>query len=234
MAEPGNVDHRETEKFGQPWEVWWDPRGPMHSLHDINPLRLAFITQAVAVADRRMVDVGCGGGILTESLAQLGAHVTGIDLSEPLSELARSHAAERGLQVDYRLESVEQLAENQPESYDIVTCLEVLEHIPNPEAVVAACSRLLKPGGHAFFATINRTLKSLLMVIVGAEYILGLLPRGSHTYGKLIRPVELKAWARKDDLVFVGSASVTYNPLTAKFGVIPREDMSYMTHFTRR
>ncbi len=234
MAEPNNVDRGETEKFGELRDIWWDPEGPMRSLHDINPLRLRFITQAVAVADRRVVDIGCGGGLLTESLAQLGSRVTGIDLSEPLIELARSHAAERGLPVDYRLESADQLAHEQPESFDIVTCMEVLEHIPEPEVAVAACSRLLKPGGHAFFSTINRTLKSLLMVIVGAEYFLGLLPRGSHTYGKLIRPVELKSWARKDDLVFVSSASVIYNPLTAKFSVVPREDMSYMMHFTKR
>ncbi len=233
MAEPNNVDPRETEKFGRISALWWDPKGPMHSLHDINPLRTRFIAEGAPVADRQVLDIGCGGGLLCESLAKLGAHVTGIDLSDELIQVAKAHAKQQGLGIDYQHVSAERLAEERPSSFDVVTCMEVLEHIPNPGAVVAACARLLKPGGHVFFSTINRSLKSFVMVIVGGEYIIRLLPIGSHTYWRLIRPNELRTWASASGLIFVNSATMNYNPFTGKFSVAPGEDMSYMMHFQR-
>ncbi len=233
MAEPDNVDPRETEKFGRLSQQWWDPKGPMHSLHDINPLRMRFIADGARVAGEQVLDIGCGGGLLCESLAKLGARVSGIDLSEELVEVAQAHASQQGLGIDYRHVSAEQLAAERPASFDVVTCMEVLEHVPNPESVVAACAQLLKPGGHVFFSTIDRSLKAFVMVIVGAEYIIRLLPMGSHTYRKLIRPNELRTWARRNGLTFLNSATMNYNPFTAKFSVEPGEDMSYMTHFQR-
>ncbi len=228
-----NVDPRETEKFGRLSAIWWDPKGPMHSLHDINPLRTKFIAEGTALAGRKVLDIGCGGGILSESLSKLGARVTGIDLSEDLIELARLHARQQDLDVEYRPISAERLAEESPEAFDVITCMEVLEHIPHPQAVVEACTRLLKRGGNIFFSTINRNLKSLLFAIVGAEYIIRLLPRGSHTYFRLIRPDELRSWAQSNRLSFVQSATVAYNPFTGKFSVVAGEDVSYMMHFKR-
>ncbi len=233
MPEPMNLDPKETAKFGRLGAYWWDPRGPMHSLHSINPLRTKYIAENADVSGRSVLDIGCGGGLLTESLARLGAQVTGIDLSPDLLELARRHAAGQGLQITYREMSAEQLASQQPASFDVVTCMEVLEHIPDPQQVVRACSQLLKPGGHAFYATLDRTLKTFAFAIVGGEYILGLLPVGSHHYRNLIRPEELKAWARAAALKFAGSAGVVYNPLTGKFHVAQHHDMSYMMHFIR-
>jgi len=234
MPLPSNVDPRETEKFSGLAAAWWDPKGPMHALHAINPLRTSFITGDFDVRGLKALDVGCGGGLLTESLSRLGAQVTGIDLSQEILELAKMHAAQQSLDVDYRYMNAEQLSEERPNTFDVVTCMEVLEHIPQPEQVVSACSRLLKPGGHAFFATLNRSLKSFAFAIVGAEYVLHLLPIGSHTYGNLIRPDELRSWARKNNLEFVSSASVVYNLITRKFSIAPHHDVSYMMHFTRR
>ncbi len=229
----GNVDPRETDKFARLAAQWWDPRGPMHSLHAINPLRTAFIAGAVDLAGKHVLDVGCGGGLLAESLAKEGAHVTGIDLAGDLIELARRHAQEQDISVDYRLTSVEQLAERQPGSFDVVTCMEVLEHIPAPNRAVAACARLVRSGGHAFFATLDRSLWSLLFAIIIGERIIGLLPIGSHTYGMLIRPAELRLWAEHAGLQFVRRGGVIYNPLTGKFHVAPRYDMSYMAHYVK-
>ncbi len=234
MSQHANMDPRETEKFGKLIACWWDPRGPMHSLHAINPLRMNFITEAIEPSGRQALDVGCGGGILSESLARSGAQVTGIDLSEALVELAGRHADEQGLHMYYRHASAEQLAEKEPASFDITTCMEVLEHIPEPEQVVAACSRILRPGGHAFFSTINRNLKSFLFAILGAEYILHLLPMGSHKYSRLIQPDELRAWAEKSGLSFVNSSSLAYDPFNGKFSMVPHEeDINYMMHFIR-
>ncbi len=228
-----NVDPRETEKFGGLSALWWDPKGSLHSLHDINPLRTKFIAEGAALAGRKVLDVGCGGGILSEALARSGAHVTGIDLAEPLIEVARAHAQQQGINVDYRQISAERLAEESPGSFDVITCMEVLEHIPEPQAVVAACTRLLKPAGDIFFSTINRNLKSFIFAIVGAEYVLRLLPIGSHTYDRLIRPDELRSWARSNGLSFVNSATIAYNPFTRKFSVVAGEDVNYMMHFKR-
>ena len=233
MERPENVDRRETEKFGKLSAEWWDPKGAMHSLHDLNPLRTKLIAEQAPLANRRVLDVGCGGGLLSEALAKQGAHVMGIDLSAPLIAVARAHAHAQGLDVDYRQVSVEQLAEQQPGSFDVVACMEVLEHIPDPAAVIAACARLLKPGGDAFFSTVSRNLKALLFVIIGGEYIIRLLPIGSHHYAMLIRPDELRAWSAKNGLSFVSSATMAYNPFTRKFSVVPGEDLSYTMHFKR-
>ena len=233
MPQPSNVDPREIDKFNQLGSLWWDPRGPMHSLHTVNPLRAAFIASIGDLQDGELLDVGCGAGILTEALAKLGARVTAIDLSEDVLELARRHASAQGLKIDYRFISAEQLAEQQPATFDIVTCMEVLEHIPEPRRVVAACSQLLKPGGHAFFSTIDRSLKSFVFAIFGAEYILRLLPRGSHRYGALIRPAELRSWAASSGLSFAASASLLYNPFTSKFKLADVEDVNYLMRFTK-
>ncbi len=233
MTDENNVDPRETEKFGRLSALWWDPKGPMHSLHDLNPLRTQYIAERANIAGQRVLDVGCGGGLLSEALAKLGARVTALDLSEELIAVARAHAEKQGLAIDYRHVSVEQLAAEMPNSFDVVTCMEVIEHIPNPRAVVEACARLVRPGGHVFFSTVNRNLKSFLFAIVGAEYVIRLLPIGSHTYWRLIRPSELKDWATQNGLMFVDSATMDYNPFTRKFSVVKGEDISYMTHFKR-
>ena len=229
-----NVDTRETKKFSALAASWWDPNGPMHTLHTVNPLRTGFITQSCDVFERRVLDIGCGGGVLAESLAQLGAKVTGIDLSQDLLGIAEVHAREQSLAIDYRYISAEQLVEQQPEMFDIVTCMEVLEHVPRPEELVVACSRLLKPGGHAFFATIDRNLKALLFVIFGAEYILHLLPIGTHHYRGLIQPNELRSWGQKCNLEFAGSVSVVYNLLTKRFSLAEHRDPTYLMHFTKK
>ena len=233
MKAQANVDPRETSKFGRLATEWWDPRGPMRSLHAINPLRMGYITSAVDLRDRRVLDVGCGGGLLAESLAKAGAQVTGVDLAGDLIELARHHAEEQGVQVEYRLASVDQVAQQQPLGFDVVTCMEVLEHIPEPVRAVAACAGALRQGGHAFFATLDRSFWSLLFAIIKGERI-GLLPPGSHTYGNLIRPAELRSWSEKSGLEFVSTAGVVYNPLTGRFHVVQHHDMSYMMHFIKR
>ncbi len=228
-----NVDPRETEKFNALAASWWDPKGPMHTLHTVNPLRTGFIAQSCELQGKTVIDIGCGGGVLAESLTRLGARVTGIDLSKDLLGIAATHAREQGLEIDYRYVSAEQLAEDRPGTFDIVTCMEVLEHVPRPDELVEACARLLKPGGHAFFATIDRTPKALLFVIFGAEYILRLLPVGTHHYSGLIRPAELKAWGQKCGMEYSGSVSMVYNLLTRKFSLAEHHDPTYLIHFTK-
>ena len=191
-----NVDPLEIEKFSELAHRWWDPRSEFRPLHDINPLRLDYIDRLASLRGKTVLDVGCGGGILAESMAARGAAVTGIDLAEKPLKVAQLHLLESGLQVDYRLVAAETLAQEGPETFDIVTCMEMLEHVPDPSATVTACAELLKPGGHAFFATINRNLKSYLFAIVGAEYVLRLLPRGTHDYARFIKPSELAALNR--------------------------------------
>jgi 2-polyprenyl-6-hydroxyphenyl methylase / 3-demethylubiquinone-9 3-methyltransferase len=231
MTQFTNTDYEEIRKFDNVAKTWWDPSGEMGTLHTINPLRTKFILENLNVSDPAILDVGCGGGILAESLARSGARVTGIDLSEPSLEAARIHAKEQGLNIDYLCQSAEEVAKKHAGGFDVVTCMEMLEHVPAPNKIIAACSRLLKPGGHIFFSTINRNLKSFLYAIVGGEYLLRLLPKGSHTYRRLIRPNELKLLAEENKLEFVRLASLIYNPFNGKFRVVEKEDVNYMVHF---
>ncbi len=212
-----NTEPDEIAHFDHLAKLWWDPHGKMGQLHRINPLRSRFILERTPGPAPRVLDVGCGGGILTESLSRAGALVTGIDMAVLPLDIARRHAATAGLTIDYRLTGAEQLASQLPGHFDAVTCLEMLEHVPHPERIVAACATLLKPGGRAFFSTINRTPKAFLFAILIGEYVLGLLPRGTHHYRKLIRPAELRAWASSAGLTFTDVASLKYNPLSRRF-----------------
>lgn len=229
-----NADNKEIEKFDNVSDIWWDLKGEMGTLHVINPLRTHFIMENLP-PNPKVLDVGCGGGILSEALAKAGARVTGLDLSEASIHAAKRHAQSQGVSIDYRYERVEDLAEKEAGTFDAVACMEMLEHVPEPGKVVAACAKALKPGGLAFFSTINRTPKAFLFAIVGGEYILRLLPRGTHTYSKLIRPAELKQWNRDANLDFVRLASLMYNPFTRKFKVAhDKEDVNYMAHFKKQ
>lgn len=230
-ATPDNVDPAEIARFEQLAARWWDRDSEFRPLHEINPLRANWIDERAPVAGRRVLDVGCGGGILAEALARRGAQVTGIDLGEAPLAVARLHGLESGVAVDYRRLSVERLAAEMPASFDVVTCLEMLEHVPDPAAVVAACARLVKPGGQLFFSTINRNPKSFALAIVGAEYLLGLLPRGTHTYARFIRPAELAAWCRAAGLEVRELTGLTYNPITRRYRLAPGDvDVNYLLH----
>jgi 2-polyprenyl-6-hydroxyphenyl methylase/3-demethylubiquinone-9 3-methyltransferase len=227
-----NVDAAEIARFNRIAELWWDPNGKMGQLHAINDLRLNFITGRFKDENPRVVDIGCGGGILAEALGRTGARVTGIDLSELSIDVARQHADGSGLDVDYRVMSIEALVAEQPGHYDVVTCMEMLEHVPRPVQIVAHCARLLKPGGVAIFSTINRTFKAWAFAIIAGEYVLGLLPRGTHSYKKLIRPAEIRQWACSAGLEFRAVCSLMYNPLTRRFRTASgREDINYMAWF---
>jgi 2-polyprenyl-6-hydroxyphenyl methylase/3-demethylubiquinone-9 3-methyltransferase len=235
MNSSSNVDQQEVEKFDRVSRLWWNPAGKMGMLHVINPLRADFIFSHLDVQNPKMVDIGCGGGILTEAFAKAGASATGVDQSQLTLEVARQHAAANGLTIDYRYQTAEQLAEEAPGGFDAVACMEMLEHVPDPAAVIAACAQLLKPGGKIFFSTINRNLKAFLFAIVGGEYILRILPRGTHSYAKLIRPDELRQWAAEAGLEFIAIASLMYNPFTRKFRVAHgREDVNYMASFQKK
>lgn len=230
-----NVDNKEIEKFDKVSQTWWDPKGEMGTLHTINPLRTKFILENLTVRHPKILDVGCGGGILSEALAKAGAKVTGLDLSASSIQVAKQHAQDQQLDIDYHYERVEEFASKNAGSFYAVTCMEMLEHVPEPDKVVAACAQVLRPGGHAFFSTINRTPKAFLFAIVGGEYILRLLPKGTHTYSKLIRPQELKNWGQKSGLEFSRVASLIYNPFTRRFKVaMGKEDVNYMVHFIKR
>ena len=228
MSAEVNADPLELEKFSQLAHRWWDPNSEFKPLHDINPLRLRWIDSIVDLSGKRVLDVGCGGGILSEAMAGLGADVTGIDLSDQALQVAQLHLLESKANVAYRKAAVEALAREQPASFDVVTCMEVLEHIPQPAEHVAACVQLLKPDGHAIFATINRNPKSFLFAIVGAEYVLNLLPRGTHQYAKFIRPSELSAWCRAAGLTVERISGMTYNPLTRIYALGSDTDVNYM------
>jgi 2-polyprenyl-6-hydroxyphenyl methylase/3-demethylubiquinone-9 3-methyltransferase len=235
MTEFSNFDEKEIGKFDSVAEIWWDPDGEMGTLHTINPLRTKFITEKLTEESPKILDVGCGGGILSEALAKSGAQVTGIDLSEPSIEAAKQHAQSQGLSIDYRVVSTEEIGQERAGSFDAVTCMEMLEHVPEPEKVIAACAQALKPGGHAFFSSINRTPKAFLFAIIGGEYILRLLPKGTHSYSKLIRPQELKDWSRNSGMEFARLASLMYNPFTGRFKVAHgKEDVNYMAHFIKK
>jgi 2-polyprenyl-6-hydroxyphenyl methylase/3-demethylubiquinone-9 3-methyltransferase len=212
-----NVDHAEISKFEDLAARWWDPNSELKTLHDINPLRLDYIDRAAGIAGKTVLDVGCGGGILSEGMALRGAQVLGIDLGETHLKVAELHTLESGVEVEYRRIAVETLAEERPAGFDLVTCMEMLEHVPDPASVVRACARLVRPGGQVFFSTLNRNLKSYALAVVAAEYILGMLPRGTHDYARFIRPSELDAWARAAGLTTTDITGMTYNPLTGVY-----------------
>ncbi len=223
-----NVDPAEIRKFEALAARWWDPESEFKPLHDINPLRLDYIDRHAGLAGKRVIDVGCGGGLLAEGMAARGARVTGIDMGEAPLSVARLHLLESGLEVDYRQATAEAMAQEAPAAYDIVTCLEMLEHVPDPASVIRACATLAKPGGQVFFSTINRNPKSYLFAIVGAEYLLQLLPRGTHDYRKFIRPAELARWAREAGLEVTDITGMSYNPFTRVYSLGPDTDVNYL------
>jgi len=224
-----NADQAELDKFGALAARWWDPESEFKPLHAINPLRLGWILQHAGPLDgKHIVDVGCGGGILAESLAQAGAHVTGIDLAEKSLTVAKLHGLESGVAVDYQAVSAEDLASEKPGQFDIVTCMEMLEHVPDPASIVAACAALVKPGGWVFFSTLNRNPKSFLFAIVGAEYLLKLLPRGTHTYENFIKPSELMAAARQNRLDIAAMTGMEYNPVTRHYKLSGDTSVNYL------
>jgi 2-polyprenyl-6-hydroxyphenyl methylase/3-demethylubiquinone-9 3-methyltransferase len=225
-----NADPVELQKFAALAHRWWDKNSEFKALHEINPLRLNYIDKLVGLQGKRVVDVGCGGGILSESMSQKGAEVTGIDLGEKALKVAQLHQLESGVQVHYRLVSAEDLAVEMPESFDVVTCMEMLEHVPNPAAVVQACAKLVKPGGAVFFSTINRNPKAYLFAVIGAEYVLNLLPRGTHEYEKFIKPSELSSWGREASLSVVGIKGMSYNPLTKHYWLGEDVSVNYILH----
>jgi 2-polyprenyl-6-hydroxyphenyl methylase/3-demethylubiquinone-9 3-methyltransferase len=225
-----NVDAAELNKFSELAHKWWDKSSEFKPLHDINPLRLNYIDKAVSLSGKTVLDVGCGGGILSESMAQKGATVTGIDLGEKALKVAQLHSFESGITVDYQLIAVESLAEKQPASFDVVTCLEMLEHVPDPASVVTACAKLVKPGGHVFFSTINRNPKSYLFAVIGAEYVLNMLPRGTHDYTKFIKPSELASWIRSANLDLQHQIGMNYNPITQHYWLDDNVSVNYMMY----
>ncbi len=212
-----NADPIELEKFSQLAHKWWDPNSEFKPLHDINPLRLGYINRLAGLAGKQVLDVGCGGGILSESMAGMGAQVTGIDLADKSLQVAKLHLLESGRQVEYRKIAVETLAGEQPGQFDVVTCLEMLEHVPDPQSIIQACAQLAKPGGWLFFSTLNRNPKSYLFAILGAEYLLNLLPRGTHDYAKFIRPAELAQFCRNAGLDLTDVTGMSYNPLSKTY-----------------
>ncbi len=225
-----NADPQELDKFSQLAHRWWDPQSEFRPLHEINPLRLAWIDGHVALAGKAVLDIGCGGGILSESMADLSATVTGIDLSEKALGVARLHLLESGKKVDYRMISAEDLAAREAGTFDVVTCMEMLEHVPDPASIIAACSALVKPGGHVFFSTINRNPKAYLFAVLGAEYILQMLPKGTHDYAKFLKPSELSRWARSVDLEPEELVGMTYNPFSKKYNLGANTDVNYLMH----
>jgi 2-polyprenyl-6-hydroxyphenyl methylase/3-demethylubiquinone-9 3-methyltransferase len=222
-----NADPAELAKFGELAHRWWDPQGEFRPLHELNPLRLAWIASLAGLAGKRVLDVGCGGGILAEAMARLGATVTGIDLSEKALKVAQLHLLESGLAVDYQLASAEDFSFQNENKFEIITCMELLEHVPDPASTVAACAKLAKPGGRIFFSTINRNPKSYLFAVLGAEYILKLLPRGTHDYARFIKPSELSRWCRAAGLQTLELKGMTYNPLTGAYRLGEDCDVNY-------
>ena len=225
-----NVDAVEINKFSELAHKWWDKNSEFKPLHEINPLRLNYINDTVSLAGKRVLDVGCGGGILSESMAEKGAQVTGIDLGEKALKVAQLHSLESGVAVDYRLIAAEVLAEQEAGTYDVVTCLEMLEHVPDPASVVSACAKLVKPGGHVFFSTINRNPKAYAFAVLGAEYILQMLPKGTHDYAKFIKPSELASFARQADLTLQDQAGMSYNPITKHYSLNKDVSVNYLVH----
>ena len=233
MTVKDNVHLHEINKFGSMAERWWDTQGEFKTLHDINPLRLQFIQGFVEITGKRFVDVGCGGGILTEGLAKLGADALGIDLSEDLIDIADLHGLESGVTANYKKISAEALAQQQPESFDHVTCMEMLEHVPDPGSIISACATMVKPGGMVFFSTLNRKPKAYLLAIVAAEYVLKMLPKGTHDYKTFIKPSELSKAARVAGLELQGMVGIEYSPFNKKFSLGKDIDVNYIAAFKR-
>jgi len=232
MNQP-NVDSGEIAKFNALAERWWDPNSEFRPLHDINPLRLNYIDERLSLPGKKVIDIGCGGGLLSEGMARRGATVTGIDLGEAPLAVARLHAEQSGVEVEYLQVLAEDIAEQRAGEYDAVTCLEMLEHVPDPSSVIRACAKLVKPGGQVFFSTINRNPKAFLFAIVGAEYVLRLLPRGTHEYAKLIRPSELAGWSRDAALDVRDTTGMTYNPVTQVYKLNRDVSVNYLMHAVR-
>ena len=228
-----NVDPGEIEKFEKLAGRWWDPNSEFKPLHDINPLRLDYIDRIAPLAGKRVIDVGCGGGLLTEGMAARGADVTGIDMGKTPLSVARLHQHESGLEIDYRQVTAEQVASEQPGSFDIVTCLEMLEHVPNPATTISACAALVKDDGRIFFSTINRNPKAYLFAVIGAEYLLHMLPRGTHDYTKFIRPSEMEGWAREAGLQLTDLSGMSYNPLTREYTLGKDVSVNYLACFQK-
>lgn len=229
-----NADPSELQKFSDLAHRWWDPTSEFRPLHEINPLRLEWINSRAPLNGKKVLDIGCGGGILAESMAQKGAQVTGIDLSEKALKVADLHSLESGVQVRYELIAAEAMAEREAGQYDVVTCMEMLEHVPSPEAIVAACAKLVKPGGQVFFSTLNRNPKSYLFAVVGAEYLLRLLPRGTHDYAKFITPAELSQYARNSGLQVETLKGMSYNPLTQIYSLNQDTSVNYLVACSRQ
>lgn len=228
-----NIDQTEIEKFAKLASHWWNPEGELKSLHDINPLRLGYITKQVSLTGKKVLDLGCGGGILSESMDRSGAIVTGIDLGEEALQAARFHQEKSNTHVDYLLISAEEFAATHAGQFDVVTCLELLEHVPDPASIIHAAAKLVKPGGHVFFSTLNRNMKSYLFAIVGAEYVLKMLPKNTHDYAKFIRPSELGEWARQAKLAVKDIVGMTYNPFTKEYKLGDDVSVNYMMCLTK-
>lgn len=233
MNTTANADQQELDKFGEVAHRWWDPNSEFRPLHDINPARVAWIDAHAELKDKRVIDIGCGGGLLSEGMAALGAQVTGIDLSEKALSVARLHLYESGHVIDYRLISAEAMAAEAPGSFDHVTCLEMLEHVPDPASTVAACARLVKPGGQVFLSTLNRNAKAYLIAVLGAEYLLQLLPRGTHDYSRFLKPAELAQLCRKAGLEVLEITGLRYNPFTREGVVGADTDINYLLRAQR-
>ncbi|MEO1962886.1 MAG: bifunctional 2-polyprenyl-6-hydroxyphenol methylase/3-demethylubiquinol 3-O-methyltransferase UbiG [Cycloclasticus sp.] len=228
-----NVDINEVEKFSAMASHWWDPEGDFKTLHQINPLRLNLVDKMVSLSGKDVLDVGCGGGILSEAMAVKGANVTGVDLGKELLDVADLHSLDSGVSVNYQLISVEELAEQKPNAFDCVTCMEMLEHVPDPVSIIEACAALVKPNGYVFLSTLNRNPKSYLLSIVGAEYILGMLPKGTHDYANFIKPSELALWARQAGLELVDSHGIEYNPISKSFSMGSDISVNYICVFKK-
>lgn len=233
MAHTANFDPLEIKKFEDLASRWWDEQGEFKPLHEMNPLRLNFINTGTPLSDKKVCDIGCGGGILSESMAKCGATVTGLDMGKAPLSVARLHAMESELEIDYQQITAEEFAENNAEEYDVVTCMEMLEHVPDPASVIEACCTLVKPGGSVYFSTINRNPKAYLFAIVGAEYLMKMLPRGTHDYTRFIKPSELDSWARTAGLALDNLKGVSYNPFTGLFSQSQDVDVNYMVHYKR-
>lgn len=233
MTPGSNSDQRELDKFGEVAHHWWDPNSEFRPLHDINPARLGWIDRSAGLKGQRVIDVGCGGGLLSEGMAAMGAQVTGVDLSEKALSVARLHLYESGHAVDYRLISAEAMATESPAGFDVVTCLEMLEHVPDPASTVTACARLVKPGGQVFLSTLNRNAKSYMLAVVGAEYVLNLIPRGTHDFTRFLKPAELVRLCREAGLEVLEIAGLHYNPFSREAWIDRKTDVNYLIRARR-